>query len=254
GWGYTESVLVNGENVYCTPGGKKGAIAALDTATGEVKWQSTEFTDGAQYASMASSEINGTRQVIQLTMNSLVGIDSKNGKLLWKSEFPGRTAVIPSPVVQGNEVYITAGYGAGCKLVRIGAKNKVEEVYENKVMKNHHGGVVLVGGHIYGYSDGPGWVCQKFTSGEEVWASKKLGKGAVTSAGGRLYCLEEDSGTVVLIEPSTTGWKEHGRFKLQAQSSQRSSSGKVWTHPVIANGKLYLRDQELLSCYDVSGQ
>ena len=90
--------------------------------------------------------------------------------------------------------------------------------------------------------------------GYEVWAEEeKLKKGAVSAADGRLYCLEEDSGTVALIEPSPEGYKEHGRFTLQPQSSQRSRRGKIWTHPVIADGKLYLRDQELLFCFDIKG-
>jgi outer membrane protein assembly factor BamB len=211
GWGYTESVLVEGGVVYCTPGGSKGTIAALDKMTGELKWQSSEVT----------TDLNGSRQLIQLTEKQLTSVNVKDGKLLWKSPWPGRTAVIPTPVVSGNQVYITTGYGVGSKLVKVDAGNKPSDVFENKVMKNHHGGVVLLGGHIYGYSDGPGWVCQDFQTGKEVWADKKLDKGAVTYAGGRLYCLEE---------------------------------GMIWTHPVIANGKLYLRDQELIFCFDVSSK
>ncbi len=254
GWGYTESVLVNDELVFCTPGGTNGAIAALDRQTGELKWQSKNFTDGAQYASMRLEPVNGAPELIQLTMKHLVAVDPANGQLLWESDFPGTTAVIPSIVIRDSFAYATAGYGAGSKLVHVLPGNKVEDVYENKVMKNHHGGVVLIGDYIYGHSDGAGWVCQKFKTGEEVWSSKTFGKGAVVAAGDRLYCLEEKTGTLALVEASPAGWKEHGRFKLLAQSKQRSPSGAIWTHPVIANGKLYLRDQELLSCYDLSAR
>lgn len=251
GWGYTESVLVDGNQVVCTPGGSKGAIAALDKQTGKVLWQSAEFTDGAQYSSVVPAEINGTRQYVQLTMNNFVGISATDGKLLWKADFPlGKTAVIPTPIVKGNNVYVTAGYGAGCKMVSIGPDNKVTTVYENKVIKNHHGGVILVGDHLYGHAD-PGWVCQNFKTGEEVWSHRGFGKGAVGYADGMLYCVEEGSGTVVLVEASPAGWKEHGRFKLDPQSKIRSSSGRIWTHPVISNGKLYLRDQDLIYCYDI---
>jgi outer membrane protein assembly factor BamB len=252
GWGYTESVLVENGVVYCTPGGAKGTMVALDAATGNVKWQSEDFTEEAQYSSIVPHDLNGSRQLIQLTMDKLVSIDSRNGTVLWQSDFPGETAVIPTPVLKGNQVYVTSGYNAGCKLVKIDAGNKVQEVYKNKVMVNHHGGVVLVGDHIYGYSDRGGWVCQDFASGKQVWADKSLGKGAVTYADGRLYCLEEGRGTVVLAEASPAGWREQGRFVLEAKSDQRNPRGRIWTHPVIANGKLYLRDQELLSCYDVS--
>ena len=253
GWGYTESPLVEGNSLYCTPGGEKGTLASLDKMTGKVNWQSKDFTVKAHYSSIIAADHNGTRQLIQLTERNLVGVDSKNGNVLWKADWNGRTAVIPTPIFHNGYVYATSGYGTGCKLVKIGPGNKVEEIYDNKVMKNHHGGVALVDGHVYGYSDGVGWTCQNFLSGEEVWASEKLGKGAMSVADGMLYCLEEDTGTVVLAEASPKGWNEQGRFKLAPQTQQRSNRGKIWTHPVIADGKLYLRDQELLFCFDVSG-
>jgi outer membrane protein assembly factor BamB len=225
-------------------------VAALDKSTGKVKWQSKEFTDFAHYSSIVPARINNTPQYVQRTEKSIVGIAVSDGKLLWQTTFPGRTAVIPTPIVKGNEVYVTAGYGAGCKMVRIGPGNEVTTVYENKVMKNHHGGVVLVGDHLYGHGDVT-WECQNFATGEEVWNHKGLGKGAVGYADGMLYCLEEKSGTVVLAEASPKGWKEHGRFTLEPQTKIRSARGKIWTHPVISNGKLYLRDQDLIYCFDV---
>ncbi len=254
GWGYTESPLVDGNLVACTPGGKQGAIAAFDKMTGVLAWQSTEFTDGAQYASLVPADINGVHQFVQLTQQSVVGVSAKDGKQLWRAEWPGKTAVIPTPIVKGNAVYVTSGYGVGCMEIKIGADNAVEKVFENKVMKNHHGGVILVGDKLYGHSDGPGWTCQDFATGNEVWASKNLGKGAVGCADGMLYCLEETSGAVALIEASPKGWNEHGRFKLDPQTTIRSAQGRIWTHPVISNGKLYLRDQDLIYCYDVKGQ
>ncbi|MGZ8898580.1 MAG: outer membrane protein assembly factor BamB family protein, partial [Limisphaerales bacterium] len=189
-----------------------------------------------------------------LTEKKLAGLDAKTGKLLWETDYPGKTAVIPTPIVKGNKIYVTAGYDTGVsKLIEIDAQNKPKEIYSNTVMRNHHGGVILHSGHIYGYSDisRGNWVCQNFETGEEVWAEKAIGKGAVTFADGRLYCLSEGKGEVALVEPSAEGWKEHGRFTLQAQSAKRSQNGKIWMHPVVANGKLYLRDQELLSCYDI---
>lgn len=250
-WGYTESVLVDGPRVLCTPGGRKGAVAALDKMTGKLLWQSKEFTDPAHYSSIVPARINHTPQYIQRTEKSVVGIAARDGKLLWQTSFPGRTAVIPTPIVQDNKVYVTAGYGSGCKLVRIGPGNEVTTVYENKVMKNHHGGVILIGDYLYGHGD-PTWVCQNFETGEAVWRHRGFGKGAIGSADGMLYCLEEGSGAVALVEASPEGWKEHGRFKLDPQTKIRSSRGKIWTHPVISHGKLYLRDQDLIYCFDVS--
>lgn len=253
GWGYTESVLVDGDRVVCTPGGSQGTLAALDKKTGEVLWRTTDFTDGAHYSSVVAAKINGAETYVQRTQNSIVGIAPKDGKLLWKTDFPlGKTAVIPTPIVRDNLVYVTAGYGAGCKEVKINPDNSVETVFENKVVKNHHGGVILIGEYIYGHGD-PGWVCQNFKTGEEVWNHRGFGKGAVGYADGMLYCLEEGSGTVVLAEASPKGWQEHGRFKLDPQSKIRNPQGRIWTHPVISNGKLYLRDQDLIYCFDVKG-
>jgi outer membrane protein assembly factor BamB len=252
-WGYTESVLVDGDHVVCTPGGPKGALAAFDKMTGKPAWQSDKFTDSAHYASIVAADLNGGRQYIQLTAQSIVGISAKDGSVLWKSSFPGRVAVVPTPICKDNCVYVTAGYGAGCKLVRIGAGNEVSDVYENKVMKNHHGGVILVGDYLYGHAD-PGWTCQNFKTGEEVWNYRGFGKGAIAFADGMLYCLDESNGSVALIDASPKGWQEHGRFKLDPQTTIRTAQGRIWTHPVISNGKLYLRDQDLIYCYDVKAR
>ncbi len=252
GWGYTESVLVDGNQVVCTPGGEKGAIVALDKKSGATLWQSEDFTDGAQYPSIVKATINGEPQYVQLTMQTLVGVSPKDGSVLWRTPFPGKTAVIPTPIVKGNEIFITAGYGVGCQLVRIEPGNKPMVVYENKLMKNHHGGVILVGDHLYGHSDGVGWLCMDWKTGNEVWSEKKaLGKGAIAYADGMLYLVDESSGNVVLIEASPKGWNEKSRFQLDPQSTIRSKSGRIWTHPVIAHGRLYLRDQDLIHCYAV---
>ena len=255
GWGFCESVTVDGPRVLCTPGGSEGSIAALNKQDGEVLWRSTEVTNGAQYASIQPIEHNGLRQYLQLFTNSAVGVEAETGKLLWKADFPdGRTAVIPTPIFHDGHVFITAGYGAGCKLAKVGPENKVEDVYSHKDMSNHHGGVVLVGDHIYGSSEKT-WTCLDFKTGKVVWSERRIfGKGSVTSADGMLYGLDENNGEVVLADASPAGWKEHGRFKLEAQSEKRSKQGKVWTHPVISNGKLFLRDQEFLSCYDVKAR
>lgn len=252
-WGYSESVLVDGDQVVCTPGGSKGAVAAFDKLTGKLRWQSKEFKDLAHYSSIVPARINNTPQYVQRTEKSVVGISARDGALLWQTDFPGRTAVAPTPIVRDNLVYVTAGYGAGCKMVMIEPGNKVTTVYENKVMKNHHGGVVLIGNHIYGHNDFA-WVCQDFNTGEEVWSDKGPGKGAIATADGMLYLLDERGGNVALVEASPLGWRERGRFKLDPQTKIRAARGGIWTHPVISNGKLYLRDQDLISCYDIKAR
>ena len=255
GWGYTESPIVVGDKVICTPGGSKGTLAALNKMTGEVLWRTTDVTDEAQYSSPILIQHGGKPQVVQLVGQKVFGVDPATGALLWKAPFPGRVAVIPTPIDGGEgRIYVTAGYGVGCQLIQLGANNAVETVYENnKVMKNHHGGVVLVDGYIYGHSDGNGWVCQDLKTGKEVWSNKGFGKGAVHFADGMLYCLNEKSGEVALVEASPKGWNQKGHFTLAPLSAQRNPQGGIWPHPVVINGRLYLRDQEFLYCFDVKG-
>ena len=253
GWGYTESVLVDGNQVICTPGGKKGALAALDKATGKVIWQSADMPQEAWYSSPVVAEINGKRQYIQMVHKHFFGADAKDGSILWKSDWRGKVAAIPTPIVSGNSVYITSGYGMGCKKVTIGKDWTVTTDYdmEGDGIVNHHGGVILLDGKLYGHSDAGGWVCQNFADGKILWKESKLGKGAIGYADGMFYCVDESNGNVALIEASAEGWKEKGRFKLTPQTTLRKKDGRIWTHPVISNGKLYLRDQELIYCFDV---
>jgi outer membrane protein assembly factor BamB len=256
-WGYAESVLVDGDVVLCTPGGDKGTIAALDKATGQVRWQAAELTDGAQYSSIIKANLHGEPQYVQLLEKRLVAVAPADGRILWQVDWPGRVAVIPTPIAADGKVFCTSGYGAGCMLVDVSESNEPTQVYEDdakKLMKNHHGGVIKVGDYLYGHSDNVGWLCMEFATGKQVWKEKEaLGKGAIGYADGKLYCLSEDDGQVVLIDASPDGWKEHGRFTLDPQTKIRKDKGKIWTHPVVANGKLYLRDQDLVYCYDVIG-
>jgi len=254
-WGYSESPLLDDGKLLVTPGGQDGAIIALDPATGEDIWRSDDLPDSAQYSSIIAADVDGKRQYIQLFMNTLAGVDASTGKLIWTSQWPGgRTAVIPTPIYHDGHVYITSGYGAGSKLVSIKG-GKAEDVWENKVMKNHHGGVVLVDGHLYGFSDGGGLVCQNFKTGEQVWSERGEGiqKGAVHYADGMLYCQDEHEGSVFLVEASPKAYTERGRFQLPRETKLREGTqGKVWTHPVVINGKLYLRDQDLFFCFNVA--
>lgn len=259
-WGFSESPLVDGDVVVCTPG-SKGGVVALNKKTGATVWMCSEIDDAAGYSSVVVATIGGVRQYIQQTMVGAVGVRAKDGKLLWKAgELKRRTAVIPTPIVHNDHVFLTAGYGAGCEVFRLtpdGEGTKATKVYtENKVMVNHHGGVVRVGEHVYGYSDGKGWVCFDFLKGGEdpVWAhnTRTFGKGSISYADGELYCYAEGDGTLVKALASPEGWKETGKLTIPKTSPTRPRSGKVWAHPVIANGKLYLRDYEHLYCYDVS--
>src|SRR5262249_19497310 len=210
-WGYSESPLVDEDKVICTPGGSKGTIAALNKKTGEVIWRSKGLTDGAHYSSAIVATVGGVRQYVQTTRGHVVGVAAKDGQLLWqRTEATNGTATIPTPIFHDDEVFASSGYGSGCVLIKLtpeGDKGKSERVYANKNMVNHRGGVVLVGDYLYGYSDGKGWVCQDFKTGEIKWSEKKLGKGSVTYADGRLVCFAEGDGKVMLIEATPSGWK-----------------------------------------------
>lgn len=250
-WGYAESVLVDGDRVICTPGGRQGAMAALNKDTGEVLWRSSDFTEGAQYSSPIVVVHDSLRQYIQLTMKKLVGVAADSGRVVWQTDWPGRVAVIPTPIHHEGHVYVTSGYNVGCSLVWLGKGGDAAPVYHNQNMINQHGGALLYQGHVYGYSDRHGWTCQNFKTGEIAWSAKELGKGAVFCADGMLYCVSEGDGMVALATASPGGWEEKGRFRLEPQSKQRKAKAKIWTHPVVANGRLYLRDQEYISCYAV---
>ncbi len=263
GWGYSESPFVDGDLVIVAPGGSvkekkaemaESAIVALNKKTGATKWKSSLESGLAEYASIVPADLNGGRQYIKFFQTKVVGVDSTNGKVLWESEWPrGKTAVIPTPIYNNQEVYISSGYGAGGKMFKIGSDNSVSDVWDNKVMQNHHGGVIKIGDYVYGFSN-KGLICQDWKTGEEVWAQKdrQLMKGAITAAGDKLICVNEGDGTVTLVDATSKGFESHGSFKLEPQSENRNPKGRIWTHPVVLNGKLYLRDQELIHCYDVS--
>jgi outer membrane protein assembly factor BamB len=248
GWRWSESPLVDGNRVVCTPGGKDGTLLALDRSSGKKLWQTSEWTDPAAYSSVVIATISGTRQYVQLTGKSVAGVDPESGKVLWRADRPGKTAVITTPVVGGNIVFVTSGYGVGCNAFRISEKAgtwKAEELYANKEVSNHHGGVILLDGHVYG-STGGTFRCLGLASGELAFAERSVGKGSTVYADGHFY-LRSESGPVALIVASPEELREKGRFDQPDRSDKRS-----WPHPVIANGKLYLRDQDLLLCYDVS--
>lgn len=254
-WGFCESPLIDGAMLIITPGGAQGTFAALDKETGAVVWRSTGIKDKAHYSSVVIGHPHGKKQYIQLLEKRVVGISPEDGALLWESPFAGRVAVIPTPYVRDNYVYVTAGYGIGCKLVQISEDNQATVVYDNRIMKNQHGGIAVLGKLLYGHSDDAGWICQDLMSGKRVWREREaLGKGSVAYADGRLYCLAMDTGEVALVDPNKKGWDEHGRFTLDPQTTRRKDLGRIWTHPVVVDGRMYLRDQELLYAYDVRAQ
>jgi outer membrane protein assembly factor BamB len=254
-WGYSESPLVDGDQVVCTPGGKRGAILALDKMTGKKIWQTAGVNDKAHYSSILPMKIGGSKQYVQLLVKQVVGINPKSGKLMWSVPWNGSTAVIPSPVNVDGKVYVTSGYNAGSMLVNI-RRNKAKQAWYENGMQNHHGGVVLVGDHLYGSTDKNrgAFACQDAKTGEIIWREKKIKKGSLIYADGLFYHVQKSGGKVLLLDATPNGLNVVSEFVLEPQSERRNRQGAIWVHPVIANGKLYLRDQDILSCYDSSGK
>ncbi len=264
GWTWSESPLVDGQKLICTPGGDKAGLVALDKKTGDVLWKCAlpklgpKGGDGAGYASAVISEAGGVRQYVQLMGRGLVSVAAKDGKFLWSNNnVANDTANITNPVVNGNYVFGTSSYGTGSALVKVtkaGSGVKAEQVYflDTNKFQNHHGGVVLVDGYLYGgHGQNQGQLtCVEMKTGKIAWQQKKTtGKesAAVIYADGNLYCRYQN-GIMVLVAATPKGYQEKGKFKLA------SISGPSWPHPVILDGKLYIRANDDLLCYDVSKQ
>jgi hypothetical protein len=185
-----------------------------------------------------------TTQVVFFTHQRALGVDLKDGRLLWSYQKASNdVANVATPVIRGNKVFVSSDYGTGAGLVEIKADGTAQEVYFTKNMRNHHSSSILVGDYLYGFSSGI-LTAMKFDTGEVAWKDRSVGKGSLVYADGNLYALSEN-GVVGLIEATPTGYKEKGRFKIQQDSLP------TWTHPVIAGGRLYLRDQNTIYAYDV---
>jgi len=256
-WGFSESPLIDGNVVICTPGGNEGTLAALDKNTGAVVWRSKAWTDDSGYSSAIVVEVDGVKQYIQQAAKGVAGVAVEDGKLLWRVEIPGyRTAIIPTPIYKDHIVFVTDGYSNSCTAIRIekdGDVFKSDVIYTNKVMGNQHGGVVLINGFIYGHSNTSGWVCQSFETGETAWTqrSNEAGKGCVLAVNDRLLCLNEQTGLLTIVAASPDAWKEFGSMPIPERTTIVTANNMVWTHPVVANGNLYLRDHDLLFCFDL---
>ena len=255
GWGYSESVLVDGNKVVCTPGGATSTVVALDKKTGEILWTCKNPDDrGAGHASIVISKVGNIKVYVQSTGSGMMGF-SESGSLLWTYPVDKTTAIIPTLIVRDDLAFFVAGYTSGGALFKqVPSANgsvAIKEVYGlNTKLKNKHGGVVLVGEHLYGDSNDAGRpYCADFMTGEIKWATKGSGTGsAVVIAGGdRLYICYEN-GKMVLAEASPSEYKEISSFQIPGTGDGERPS---WSHPVILEGKLYLREQDKILCYDI---
>jgi outer membrane protein assembly factor BamB len=248
-WAFSESVLIDGDALVCTPGGKTAALAALNKKTGETIWTCAIPDAGtAEYSSIMVVDKGPVKQYVTFLRKGLVGVSAKTGEFLWiysKTIDPG--ANILTPIVAGDRVF-SAGSRSGGGLVQLkseGDRVTPEEIYFEKKISPSIGGAILRDGNLYGTSP-QAMFCVAFDTGAEKWADRAVGPASLCYADGRLYVRGHTSGDVALVEASGEGYKEHGRLKQLNRGST-----PAWPHPVIANGALYLRDQETLLCYDI---
>jgi len=265
-WGYNDSVLVDGDKVICAPCGSKAAVAALKAKDGTVVWKTeTKAGGGGGYSSPVKATFNKVPMYVVLlgTDGGVVGVSAETGKVLWQYKgkaATGGVAQIPIPIVKDDKVWVSCSYGGGSALLQIVPKGSEFEVKEIKAYKkadlnNHHGGMVLVGDYIYfGHDQNQGKpVCVEFKTGEIKWGPDNIpaggsGSAAVLYADGREY-FRYQNGTMVLIEPDPKELKVVSSFKLPKADQQ--THPQSWPHPVIANGKMLIRDQTVMYCYDV---
>lgn len=249
GWGYCESPLIDGNTVVATPGGQSATLVALDKNTGKTIWKAqVPGGDPAHYSSAIAADAFGTRQYIQFLRGGVVSVAADSGKFLWRYNNPANgTANCSTPIYHNEKVFAASGYGTGGGLVSLKHDNDAftaEQIYFTKQMKNQHGGMVLIDGYIYGSDEGL-LTCLEFATGKLMWEDRKPGKGSIAYADGQLYYRNE-GGPIVLVDATPKNYAERGRFV------QPEKSGKAtWPHPVIANGRLYIRDQDMMFCYDV---
>lgn len=245
-WGVSFSPLVDGDLILVNPGGPDGnSIAAIDKKTGKKVWSSQD--DKAGYSSPVIATMADTRQVIFFTGTRLVGLSPENGKLYWN--YPWETSYdcnIATPIVWGDYVFISSNYGKGCGLLKVSKRQdgslKIERVYENNRMLNHFSTCVLYKGHLYGFSDPGLLTCMNFRTGEVKWSQRGFKKGSLLIADGHLIILGED-GKLALAEATEKGYRQKAAYQLL--------KGRCWTVPVLANGRLYARNQTEILCLDV---
>jgi len=241
-WGISESPLIVGNKLLVNAGGPGASIVALNKNDGSLIWKSQ--SDKAGYSSAIPVEINRVPQVVFFTQERAVGLDLKDGRLLWEYARPSNNvANAATPVARGNRVFISSDYGTGGGVVEIKPDGTAQEIWFSKDMRNHHSSSVLVGDHLYGFSSSI-LTAIKFDTGEIAWRDRSVGKGSLVYADGRLYCFSEQ-GVIGLVEATPTGYVEKGRFRIQ------QGELPTWTHPVVAGGRLYIRDQDTIYAYDV---
>ena len=248
-WGYSESVLILGELAIFTPGGSR-CIVALNKNTGKPVWTSSGFEAKAQYGSCYAFEFGGVPIVAAGTHGGLVGVDGRSGRAVFSNPFAsGNTASCPTPAAADGYVFWAAGYGKGGICMKLeGTRDRIggQEAWTTRDMVCHHGGYIIHEGHIYG-NNNQGWACLELASGKTLWKERAVGKGSVCFADGMLYLFAENGGRAGLANCSPAGLEMHGEFSVEGE-------GTSWAHPVVIGGRLYLRYDDNLYCFNVRAE
>jgi outer membrane protein assembly factor BamB len=247
-WGFAESVLIVDDKVIATPGGRDAGMVALDKTTGNTVWTSKALSELSGFCSPLLFERGSRRIIATMTDRSIVGVDAGTGRLLWRRPYRNRHGNHPvTPLHSGGWLYATSGYGGGGVMLALSPDGAtVTEKWTDKALDCHHGGVVLVDGHIYGaaHHRGGKWTCLDWKSGKVMWQDRGVGKGSITYADGMLYCYGE-KGTMGLVRPSPA------EYDLASSFQVTKGSGPHWAHPVVFGGRLYIRHGDVLMAYDV---
>jgi outer membrane protein assembly factor BamB len=247
-WGYSESPLIVNDRIILNAGGRRASIVALNKLNGQTIWQ--QHNDDAGYSSPMLLRTGSLQQVVFFTGQRGLAVDPRDGRLLWSyNRASNSTANIATPIVRGNRVFFSSDYGTGAALVEVRAAGNIasaQEVYFTRDMRNHHASSVVVGDHIYGFSSSI-LTALKFDTGEMAWRNRSVGKGSLIYADERLY-LYSEQGAVGLAEATPTEYRERGRFSIKA------SGPPTWSHPIITNGRLIIRDQDTIYAYDVKAR
>ena len=249
-WLISESPLVDGPHVIVSPGGPGAGMVKLDKMTGNTVWTSKDLSDPAGYSSVIAADVQGVRTYLTFTAEAGVGVRASDGKLMFRyPNAANSVANVATPIFHDNKVFFSSAYGTGGGLVDLTAQNgevRAKEVYFTSNMKNHHGGIVLVDGYLYGFNDSI-LTCLEFATGKMMWRDRSVGKGSVTFADGSLY-IQSENNTVGLAEATPSGYREKGRFRIPDKGLPS------WAHPVVSDGRLYVRNQDTLLVYDIKAR
>ncbi|MCP3929958.1 MAG: PQQ-binding-like beta-propeller repeat protein [Bacteroidetes bacterium] len=256
-WGVAESPLIVGNKVICTPGGPTTTVVAFDKMTGEKIWQTESVGGKRSYVSPILYEYKGIPVILAMTTRHLLAVHPKDGKIAWKYLYhewewneSDDLILTNTPIFRDDEIFISKGYDYPSVMVKMNSDGTgVERKWMNQVLDNHHHGLVLVDGYIYGSNwenNRKGkWVCLDWNNGEVKYEEEWFNKGNIIYADGLLYCYEEKSGNVALVRPNPEKFDIISSFKIE------KGSGPHWAHPTIYDGKLYIRHGDVIMVYDI---